>query len=176
MWWSDEDSGSSPQERVPKKWSSYNNHVSFYLGGHLGNDGNIILLPRMCEQSAYADPKPTPAPNAIADDRVVRPLNIRMAVANPVKEPYTNRRSVKSMHKSYCSSIWDCGCARFFAMSLLMSLKLFGPVGALHSSDQSTDIIKTFLRVFLPIVGRTEYKLVLSRQSYSSDNPGLFPL
>ena len=123
--------------------------MRFHPGGHFGKDGKIILSPRICELSAYADPKPTPAPNVIADSRVVRPLNIRMAVANPVMEPYTNRRSVKSMQKSYFSSTCDCGGPRFFAISLAMSLKLFGPLfGAVHSSAETlnTGIISRLLR------------------------------
>jgi hypothetical protein len=137
--------------------------VSFYLGGHLGNDGNVILSPRICEQSAYADPKPTPAPNATADDRVARPLNMRTAVANPVKEPYTNRRSVKSMHKSYCSLTCDCDGPRFFAISLLMSLKAFGSVGALYSSKESTLALSVLFckHGILSSTRRTEFRPAL---------------
>lgn len=113
-----------------------------YLGGHFGN---TILSPRMWALSAYADPKPTPAPKATADHRVVGLRNMTRAEANPANDPYTNRRSVKSMHKSYCSSIC-IPAIRFFAMSVLSSLKLRGP-SALHSSWDTTTLTISGLRL-----------------------------
>ena len=73
--------------------------------------------------SAYAEPKPTPAPNATADHLFVGLLNIRSPDANPDIDPYTNRRTVKSKTKSYCSSSSVCDIRRGLAGPAL----LFGP-------------------------------------------------
>lgn len=60
------------------------------------------LLPKIWAPSAYADPNPTPAPNANAAQRAVGLLNNSKAEAAPAKDPYTNRRIVRSMHASHC--------------------------------------------------------------------------
>jgi len=71
----------------------------------------------------YADPNPTPAPNATAAQRVVGLLNNSRAVVAPAKDPYTNFRKVTSMLASHFLS--NCDGAGLSTACAISSCKLF---------------------------------------------------